>query len=246
VLYLQQSYYRGINLWAGWLPILATAVFVFTIGINISKDAVFFSENLNLRGVITPAELLLLFVVSPLFLTRAGNLIAAAVGCYCVERAVLGSPGAVPNAMTLIAGSTTTVAILGDKMPWLSSIRANQSAHRLREVLILILSFVAITSICAALLNVGNLTLWLSRHYHIHMTRPVAVFSLAAFLFAWVSVAIGMTRHFVLPALAAPTVFILAFISNLAPYLLVVPFAAALALSLAVADRRLVFALRKT
>ena len=61
---------------------------------------------------------------------------------------------------------------------------------------------------------------------------------LAGLAFGWLSVALGVTRNLALPLLSLPTMFVLAYMTAWPSHILAIPFAACLALSLTVADRR--------
>jgi len=54
----------------------------------------------------------------------------------------------------------------------------------------------------------------------------------------WVSIALGITRHFMLPLLSLPVVFVLAFLTSWPAHILIIPFAICLALSLSVGERK--------
>jgi hypothetical protein len=79
---------------------------------------------------------------------------------------------------------------------------------------------------------------WISSSFGMVLPLGVTLGLLVAIFFGWLSVALGFTRHFTIPLLCLPSLFVLAYITEWPSYLLVVPFALCMALGLASAERR--------
>lgn len=240
--YLRACYYFGVSLWASWLPLVAILTYIALIGSNISEQSfVTRSELFDLSGFFGLAELVILFLVSPLFFTRTGNIMAAAITIYVLERMMLSSelPNANP-ALLILIGSSTSIAILCDKIPWLAGKSLNVSAHRFRETMILILAVLSMVVVMTAMIDLRSFTHWINYNFEMDLSYIISFFGLVLLFSAWLSIALGMTRHLVLPVVCLPSLFAMAFVTSWPSYVLVIPFSACLALSLAIADRRLI------
>lgn len=239
--YLRKAYFLGITLWSSWLPVCCAAMLVMLLGINLTGAPGFNAELRNLNQFFGAPELLILFIVSPLLFTRANNIVGAAIAIYCLERLLL-SEQPIPSSQSIliVMATSTSVAIIGDKMPWHLFSHPNITAHRMREVLILALAMAALATIFATIINFREFSNWLSQHFAWEYGPKLCLVGLGVLFIGWFSVALGVTRHFVLPAMCLPSIFASAYITQWPAYVLVVPFAAGLALSLAVTDRRII------
>ena len=89
---VRRTYYIGISLWSRWLPVVATGIYLGTLAMNLAADGRIDPGPLSFTGFFSTAEVIVLFLAGPLFLTRLGNIFGALTLAYCIER-LLGSPG---------------------------------------------------------------------------------------------------------------------------------------------------------
>jgi hypothetical protein len=237
--FIRRAYLRGIALWAHWLPVLAALGFIFIIGANVSNDPMLPRQYFRLDMFFESFELLILFVLSPLLFTRAGNIVAAASALYCIERIILSNSPAEPNlGVILILSCSIIISLIGDKMPWHLRSKYQSSLDRLREIAVLILCFAALSFIFASILNLKAFSRWLLIYYKLNLGQDIAIVSLVVLFLGWIAVAIGTNRRLSLPFLCILTMFPIAFVSHWSGYVLLVPFVATVSLSLASIDHR--------
>lgn len=239
---LKRSYYFGVATWSRWLPVFATGLYLALIVVNLASGGDLADHSLGLGRVLNLFELIFLLMIGPLFLTRWGNAIAAGVLVYFAQRLLLqaNDPVAAQNvtASHLVLAATTVVAVLGDKMPWLAGDSNQTIAHKLREILLIFLSVAALGVLTTGIIKYAAFTRWISAGFGITMPPTLMLLALIALFAAWLSVALGFTRHFMMPVITLPTALVLASITGWPSLLMVVPFIASLALSLATAERR--------
>jgi hypothetical protein len=236
---IKQSYYSGVSLWNRWLPVFSTGVFLAVFAANIAGGDNLAGENLDLFGYFNMYEMFVLFFVAPFFLTRMGSFLAAASLVYTAQKLFGGDVIIEPKlSLYLLLSSTTIVAILGDRMPWLIRMKGPSTGQKIRESLLLFVAVSALGLVFASIIKIYGFNRWMAGSLDIGLPAPVTVVVLAIVLLGWLSVALGMTRHLSIPLLSLPTLFVLAYITSWPSTLLVIPFAACLALSLATADRR--------
>jgi len=208
---------------------------VLTVNLAVLGDA---DASLSLGSFFTLPELLVLFLVGPLFLTRVGHLLAIASVVYCMQK-LLGQTLTSPSlALYLVIGAATIVAVLGDKMPWLAAEGPNRLAQMIREALLFVLTTGALCAVFTGIVRVHGFAHWLSHALALQIPALFLLVLLLTLLGGWASIALGYTRHFTLPLLSLPSLFVVAFATAWPSDVLLVPFALSLALSLATADRR--------
>jgi hypothetical protein len=235
---LKRSYYMGVSMWSRWLPVCAIGIYLAVLAVNLVAGAG--PRNpIGMAGYFSTLELAVFFVVGPLFLTRLGNLLATATILYFLERLVINTRGFdAPLSLYLLTGAATIIALLADKMPWLSHDGPSILAHKFREIMLTFLTLAAMGVVFAAILKVNELSRWMATLLAISLPNTVVLGLLVGLFLGWLSVAVGYTRHFTIPLLCLPSIFILAFVTAWPSYLLVIPFTTCVALSLASADRR--------
>jgi hypothetical protein len=236
--WIRKSYFMGVAIWSQWLPVIATAAYMSLMAANITTRSEFGTHALDLSRYFSIYELILFFLLGPAFLTRRGNVIAALTVAGATAKLLVTGVTIEPSmSLYLFAGSATLVAILGDKMPWHDRSHGVVAAQ-IREILLIGLTMAAlgVTVICFS--QIRGFSHWLADSFALNLSREITIIFLAILIFGWLSIALGITRHLTLPMLALPTMFVLAYMTNWPPHLLAVPFAACLALSLSVADRR--------
>ena len=241
---LTRRYYAGLAFWSRWLPVLATALFLAVVTVNLAQGGTASDRTLSLGGFFSVPEIIILFLVGPLFLTRLGNVVAAGLLVYCLERLVLTQQSGTSPALYIVAGGAAVVAVLGDRMPWLAAGGRGRLAQNLREGLLLGLTLGALAVVFLGLVKVHGLVRWLGATAGVALPLTLVLPGLVALFLGWLMIGIGYTRHLALPLLSLPTLFVLAFVSGWPSHLLVVPFALAFALSLAPVERRLLLGRR--
>jgi hypothetical protein len=237
---LKRSYYAGIGLWSRWLPVCAVGIYLAILTVNLASGGSTGERNLTLNGFFSVPEIIALFLVGPLFLTRIGNLLAAATLVYCGERLLLLHPPGTTAALYLVTGSLTFIAVIGDKMPWHPADAASAVARRLREVLVLAVALGALAITFTALIKAHGFARWATATFGMPVTGYETMLLLVAVFVGWLAVALGFSRHLVMPVLLLPSLFVLAYVSSWPSHLLVMPFSLCFALSLAAAERRVV------
>jgi len=236
---LSRSYYLGINLWATGLPVLAAGMVILIIGSNLSSSTGngIFALGKHLSRI----ELMLIFLASPLLFSKISNIVGITLTIYCVEKIVL-SDNALPPSLAMISllSFTTIVAILGDKMPWNITRKIDSASRRLREIFTIGLSFFCLAFVFATIMELQGFSKWLEYSFQISFSPKLNMIILIFLLLGWLSVALGITRHFILPILCLPSLFAIAYTTNSPSYMMAIPFALSLSLSLAITDRRLI------
>jgi hypothetical protein len=236
---LRRMYYAGIAAWARWLPVVATGIFLAVLVTNLMTDEAAGAPSLSLAPFFSTAELVVLFLVGPLFLTRLGNVLATAAVLYFIERLVVGYSGQTPTlAVYLVMAAATIVAVLGDKVPWLAGESTTPLAHRFREVLLIAFTIACLAVVFTGIVKIHAFNRWIAATFGMAMPAAVTLGLLVAIFCGWLSVALGFTRNFTIPLLCLPSLFVLAYITGWPSYLLVVPFVLCLALGLSTAERR--------
>jgi hypothetical protein len=247
---LKRSYYFGVNAWGHWLPVFATGLYLAVLVVNLAAAGELADHTLALGHVLKLFELIFLLMIGPLFLTRWGNAIAALALVYFAQRVLMQAddPLAATNfaAAHLILASTTVVAVLGDKMPWLSGDRVQGTANKLREILLIFLCVGALGVTATGMIKFAGFTRWFNGEFGLGTPAFMMLGILTAMFAAWLSVVLGFTRHFMMPVITLPSTLVLAYITGWPPLLMIVPFIASLALSLATADRRIERTRRQT
>lgn len=236
--HLKRSYYLGISLWSRWLPVAATGIYIATLTVNLFAMGEPVQGPLSLSGLFSLPEMALLLIAGPVFLTRVGNIVGAVAMAFVMEK-MLALGGEPTPAFFLMTVSTAIVAVLSDRMPWLSMEGINQFAEKMREILLIALTIAALAVVFSTIIKVHGFGRWLAQGFGLTLPDPVMMVGLVALFIGWLSVALGFTRNFTIPLLSLPTLFVLAYISDWPGEILVVPFVLALALSLAAAERRL-------
>ncbi len=237
--YLKRSYYFGVNIWSTWLPVLATAIYMSLLAVNLLSEQGQLPAALDLGKFFTTLELTVLFVVGPLFMTKIGFLIAFATLSFTIERFVSsGITASSSGCLYLFTSAVTFVALLGDKMPWLSKRFSNGTAQKIRDILVVGMGIASLGLMTAAFTKIPSFQKWVMQVMSIDIPKVVILFLLIGIFIGWLSVVLGFTRNVTLPLMSLPTLFVLAFVTGWPSYLLIIPFSVCLALALSTADRR--------
>lgn len=228
---------RGRYAWAAWLPVLAACSFVLLVGVNISglseSPAMFFSFGNSL----SPLELVLLFVCSPLFFTRFANLYGVALTVFLCER-LLFAREALSCAQTILLAQTTILAVLADRMPWTQGAFSKNHNARLKETLLQILVVFSLITALYALMHLKLWQMWLFRQYGLNMSQAQAFISLFGLIGLWLLASLNYLRSMALVLAAVPTLVVSTYALGLPISVLVAPFVLSLALSLTQIRRR--------
>jgi hypothetical protein len=239
---LRKSYYVGVSVWSRWAPVTATGIYLSVLAVNLSTGGAVAGSPLSLDGCFSTVEIIALFLIGPMFLTRIGNLVATAVVAYCVQRALLGTISVGSSAalgLHLVAASATVVAALGDRMPWYSSENAPSLAGKLREILLATVTIGALAALFTGIVKVHGFSRWLTGTFGMGIPVFVVLLLLVGMFVGWLAVALGFARHFAIALLSLPTVYVMAYVTGWQAHLLVVPFALSMSLSLASGERRI-------
>jgi hypothetical protein len=237
--HLKRSYYFGVSIWSRWLPVLATAIYLSLLVVNLVNSPSQVPSTLKLTSVFSTAELTILFLVGPLFMTKIGFLVAFATLSFTIERFISsGIPTSSAGCMYLFTSAVTFVALLGDKMPWFANQFANPVAQKIRDIMVVGVAVGSLGVIGASFTQVPHFQKWVYQVLSIDIPKFLLLLVLIAVFIGWLSVVLGFTRNVTIPLMSLPTLFILAFITHWPSYLLIIPFSICLALALSTADRR--------
>ena len=238
--YLKSCYYFGISSWSGWLPVIATSLYILILTANITVgDRLIY--GLTLGNLFSVTEIIFLFFLGPLFLTRHGHFLALAVLTYCLGKFLTGNfYFSSTIGLNIVLGAATVVSVLGDRLPWNRQSRFNVSAKALREIILFLLTFGALIITLLAIFKAYSFTRWISNSFSIRLPLGIFISLMTIILMGWLSIAAGFGRNFLLPIISLPTLFALAYLTRWPSFVLVVPFAACLALSLTTAERRII------
>lgn len=239
---LKRGYYFGIHAWGQWLPVVATGLYLALLVVNLAALGELADHSLSLSPTLSLFEMIFMLMVGPLFLTRWGNVVAAGVLVYFGQKVLLGSADSFArgaSAAHLMLAAVTAVAVLGDKMPWLTADTLQTTAQKLREILLLFVAIGALGIVATGVIKYGAFNRWFNVSFGAALPAPAMLGLLTAVFIGWLSIALGLTRHFMMPLVTLPTLLVLAYLTSWPAQLMVVPFTACLALALATADRRL-------
>lgn len=190
-------------------------------------------QTLHLGDYFTKPELLIMLLAGPLFLSRAGNLIAIATLVFASARILASSsPLAASPGIVAFVISLTIAATLADCMPWHGPLPFGSSRQKIRHVLMVAISIVSCSLILVAILRVKSFSLWVNTILALGLSAPELFLCLSVVLLAWLGVLLGLSPHIFLPILSLPTYIVAAYLTNVPDSLLLVPWVAAIALTL--------------
>lgn len=235
---LQRHTLVGAAALARWAPVAATGLYLAVLAVNLSPGAPLNGHDLNLSGVFSTVEIIVLFLIGPLFLTRMGNVLAVATVAYSIERLLAGAAWTPNVALFIVSGSATTVAMLGDKMPWLQAEGSQILAYKVREIVLIALTTAALGVLGVGMLKAHALSIWVGELFKLQISYVAIMAAIAATFVGWLTVALDSTRRFAVAILALPTLVVLAYVTEWPSTLLIIPFALCLALSLTHGERR--------
>lgn len=240
---LRRIYFLGIAVWSRWIPILAVMTYdcllvaqVFSGGSNASET--------SLARLFSSAELLFLLLLTPMLFTRLGNITGIFATFYIAQKFLQVSPSEIPASGIILLGSSTIISVLADRLPWINLRGPSYTAITLRELMIVSLSVITIVAAIMCMAKVEYFCRWLSIGFGVSIQKPAMILLLLGVCIGWISVAVGVTRVMSLPILSIPSLLLILFVTNWPSYILVLPFALSLSLTLAIADRRQSFVTR--
>lgn len=233
----KKGYFQSVNFWARALPLLSILSVALLIGANLANG--YNLESWKIIQYFTTPELIVLFLASPMLLTKNNNFIALIMDVYVVYHLNFLEPPiqANPGLLVLIA-STTVIAVLGDQLPWLHKEARNSFTQKLREILLVFLSFASIALIFIVLLNPYHISRWFNYTFAINMTPSLSMLLLIGLAVGWSGIILGMSRYVILPLLCIPTLAIFSFVSTWPSHILILPYLACISLALASINRR--------
>ena len=233
---LRRAFLNGISLWCQWLPVISTLIYMLIVALSLTHIRAF--SPLSLTAYFSTPELLVLLLAGPMFLTRAGNLIAIATIIFGINN-LLADSGSLPSTPSLIilVASLTMNAVLADRMPWHPKPGYMSTAPQIREYFFIAVCGSSIAFTAIAVVKVRSLGIWISRLFPFDISDPALFLILCSVLLGWLGVLLGYTRHTIIPALCLPTYLISSYLTRLPNHMLIIPFIATIALSLASADR---------
>jgi len=241
--FLRYCYHYGISSWSNWLPVVSTASFLMILFFNL----MFFGQMnrwlfpISLGNLFSFSETIILFFIGSMFLTKQGNIVAISVVSYCLTKYFIVNSHFIQTAgLNVILATSTIVAVLGDRLPWYQNTVKIPCAKVFRELALFFITAGAFLVILMVMFKLNIFSHWIGSQFHVAFSPFVIIFLLSMVFIGWVAVALGSFRNFILPVICLPTIFALAFLTRWPPFILVVPFAACLALSLTTAERRVI------
>ncbi len=238
--YFRNSAKAGLNIWASLLPTISLIVLAFIIIVNfgtLSGDA---KKILSLRPYLTTADLVTVAICLPLLAMRLGYIISAAMTLFLLQRILFGFVTTDPGTgFVILVSCLSCLAVLGDKLPWFDPRRASITAQKFREILIIFSCFSALTIIFTSLIKLPLLSRWLLVVFNLTPPPEAVVGILVVLLSGWMIIALGLTRHILLPFVLLPSLMLVAFVTDWPTYALAITFAVTICLAIATAERRI-------
>ena len=188
---------------------LAAIIYLVILGSNLIVGGNFGGKILNLSGFLSIPEIVVLFLVGPMFLTRVGNVLALATVLYCSQRLLFGDAEGASASMLLMIGSAMIIAVLNDRMPWIASGGIDPAAVKLREIISLTMSVGSLVVILVSIVKIYAFSKWMNTTLGVVISPAVALAGLVLMTVGWLSVAAGFTRHMTLPLLCLLFVLLL-------------------------------------
>lgn len=238
--YFKQCYFYGISLWSRWLPVIMTSVFALVLLGNMFSSVPYFSAGASVRHLLSAAEIaIFLLAVAPLLLTSSGAMVGIGGLAYLLVKIVIHqSVGAPQLGISYLLAALTTVIILNDKTPWLADRDALPLSQKIRDAAAIVLALGALMILIVSMFKAAIFSRWSAGVFGVTLSQQMLIALLVAMFIVWMTVALGLSRHFTLPMICLPTIYCAAFVTSWPAYMLVIPFIAAICLTLAM-DRRI-------
>ena len=240
---LRKIYFSGVSFWSQWMPVLASAAYLGFLASNVTQLK---ASPLYMGDTFNFVELIGLFLVGPLFLTRVGNILATATLIYCFQHFILDPSSIATAPIFVFTAALTTIAILGDKMPWIPQSSSGPAGAKLRDAMLAVLTLGAMGVLVATVIKIYAFNRWLGDTVGVEISVYITMGLLLSSFMGWLLIALGMSRSIALPILSLPTTIALAFITGWGAYMLVIPFTMCLAFTLTSSERRTASSRRST
>ena len=233
---IKSSYFLGIEVWSRWLPVFAIGLIVLMLLGNLSAKGVT-HPVLSLAPVIRGPEILIYLILGPILFSSIGNVMATVSAIYCFQKYLLVSGLGDASGIYIFISANLIVALLGDKMPWNTHYH-NQTAKKLRELLVGIIAVLALASAMISLIKLKSFSLWLTAFFTFHIHPAIVMGLIAALILAWTGVAMGILRNLSIVVVGIPTTLVCGFLLNLHSFAYLMFFSVLFSLALATAERR--------
>lgn len=192
-----------------WLPVLCFSLFVLLVMGNIAGR---FDANpiLDLDGFLNRGELLLLLLITPLLLFNTANMISLFILSYLFAKIVfnLSTTPDYSGAVFVLLACLGILTSIGDRYPWQQKNKQFSYGERIRTVLMLAVSLVAVTTLLIAMFKAQGFTSWFIAMSQIAIAPQIVLIGLAALLVGWFLIAFRMSHPLLLFVLAAPTAIV--------------------------------------
>ncbi|MBF0440452.1 MAG: hypothetical protein HQK54_00970, partial [Oligoflexales bacterium] len=179
--------------------------------------------------------------MTPLFLTGFGSILGAFVTAYISAKIFYNPPvNSQLFPLSLFISSCTIITLLNDRAPWQNRLTTLIMGEKIRNILILFLSFSSIVSVSIALLKINSFSYWTDKFFGFSIPYFLLALILSCLMILWVLISLDIKKHFFYPLAFIPTSLAILFVTDLPVILLIIPYTACLALMLATADKRFI------
>lgn len=227
--YFFTSLRSGAMIWAQVFPMVALLIYYYCLTANLVSIPLPHKATLSLASLFSQAELSFFFVAGVALLTRVSSFIALVLTGYTVQR--LYFSGAATDQFSIgvavFAGSLTIITLLCDCLPWVQDSSQKMLGDKMREIFVLIFSFVSMASLFACILKFPEFHSWVSdQHTALDAKSKYILLSILVLFLGWLTVSIGIARQVIIPILVLPTIVIVNFLTGWSPTILFVFFTA--------------------
>ncbi len=197
------------------------------------------AKNLSLYPSFSKSELILFSMVVPLFFTLLSPLASAFLLTYGAAK-FLSTATLNTNLVFFIALASFSM-VLADRLPWIKRSAGVLLAYdKLKDILVVLISFIAITELIIACFRYDAFLLWFAQDFGVYPPMAILFIIALALIFGWTLVAMGYYRALLLPVLSLGTIYAAGFLAFMPLILTNICFFLGLALTLS-QPHRMVF-----
>lgn len=208
---LLMAQYLGCKSLGKWLAILATTSLAFWLAVSALGLSYLFGKNLSLYPSFSRSELILFAMIVPILFTVFSPLASGLLLFYGAAK-FFSVDYLSPSLVAFLCVSSFAFA-LADRLPWIKKPSSLILAYdKIKDGLIVGLSFIAIAEILLACLQYDSFLVWFASDFGVY--PPVAILLIIAIslICGWTLVAIGYYRSLLLPVLSLGTIYAASFI----------------------------------
>lgn len=225
--FLFSSFKSGAQIWSQIFPMAALAIFFYCLLANLLPGNWPFARHLNLMPLFSKAELTVFLLAGSTLFLRTANVVGLVLGFYTVQRLFFSSVfmGDFSIGPAIFVGSIVIIGTMADCYPWIEDSSQKLLGDKLREIMTLAFSFLAMASLFACFLKLGDFTKYLADIDSGFNGQTRYILLTILLLFAgWIVVALGIARHIVIPLVVLPTAMAISFLTSWSPTIVLIFF----------------------